>query len=61
MPDGRTYWLGKYEVEIVFIRGGWVNYRYLNPSDTMTRSPDGNVYGKTPEPAFAAQSKRGRG
>lgn len=61
MGDGRTYWLGRYEVEIVFIRGGWVNYRYLDPSETMTRSPDGNAYGKIAVAAFAAQNRRGRG
>jgi len=59
--DGRTYWLGKFEVEIVFIRDGWVNYKYLNPTASMTRSPDGNVYGKIAVAAFAIQNRRGRG
>lgn len=60
MGDGRTYWLGRYEVEIVSVENGWVRYRYLNPSPTMKRDPDGSVYGSIAAAAFAIQNRRGK-
>lgn len=61
MGDGRTYWLGGYEVEIERMDGGTVYYVYLNPSPTMKRDSDGKARGRLPVPAFASQNRRGRG
>lgn len=60
MGDGRTYWLGNYEVEIERMEGGKVHYVYLNPSATMKRDVDGKVRGSAPWPGFASQCKPGR-
>lgn len=60
MGDGRTYWLGRYEVEIERMDGNRVRFVYLNPSPTMSRDVDGKVRGTLPWPAFAIQNKPGR-
>lgn len=54
--DGQRWKLGKFVVEIVEMKNGFVRYRYINPTPAMSRDSDGEAYGRIAAAAFASQN-----